>query len=83
MRVAQDAAAYSQDHGPMALDQGRERQLGRLAIAAGESLQELTIRQFPDRPQIEEYAKLPDDSPMLADRHVRDAPRAVSIAFYQ
>ena len=53
----------------MPLDQGRERQLGRLAALGREPFQELTVRQLPDRPQVEHGSELPLDGPVRSDRH--------------
>jgi len=51
------------------LDQDGEGQLGGLAPAGREPLQELAVGQLPDRPDAEERAKLPGDRPVLANRH--------------
>ena len=69
VRVGQDAPADAQDHRPMPLDQDREGQLGRLAPIGREPLQELPVGQLADRPDVEERAELPEDSPILSDRH--------------
>ena len=74
--IGQHAPADAQDHRSMPLDQDREGQLGRLAPAAGEPLQELSIGQLPDRPHAEERAKLPDDCPILSERHGSKPPQA-------
>ena len=76
VRVGQHATADAQDHRAMPLHQDREGQLGGLAPVGREPLQELSVRQLPDRPEIEERAKLPEDSPVLADRHSLDPPPA-------
>ena len=69
VRIDQNGPAHTQDHRPVSLDQGRERQLGGFALAGRKPLQELAIGQLADRPDIKKRAKLPDDSPVLADRH--------------
>ena len=61
----------------MPLDQRRERQLGRLAALGREPFQELTVRQVPDRPQVEHGPELPLDSPFRSDR--RQISRSVNL----
>ena len=53
----------------MPLHQDREGQLGGLAPVGREPLQELSVRQVPDRPHVEERAELPEDRSILPDRH--------------
>ena len=53
----------------MPLDQDGEGQFGGLAPVGREPLQELSVRQLPDRAYVEERAELPQDSPFLPDRH--------------
>ena len=53
----------------MPLDQGCEGQLGRLAAPGREPFQELTVRQLPDGPQVEQGSELPPDGPVRSDRH--------------
>ena len=65
VRIDQDAPAYPQDHRPMSFDQGRERQFGGLAAAGREPLQELTIGQLADRPQIEKVRSCLTTAPCL------------------
>jgi hypothetical protein len=76
VRVGQHAPADPQDHRSVPLEQDRERQRGSLAPAGRKPFQELPVRPFPDRSQVEERAKLPDDRPVLSDRHRRDSPPA-------
>jgi hypothetical protein len=79
VRVAQHAAADPQDHWPMSLYKGRERQFGSLAAAGRVPLEKLTIRQLSNRPGLEQCAKLPHDSHLLADRHLRESPGNVAV----
>jgi len=60
----------------VALDEGREGQLGRFAPAGREPLQELPVGQVADRPQVKKRLKPPTDRPVLARRH-RLRPPAV------
>jgi hypothetical protein len=53
----------------MPLHQDREGQFGGLAPVGRKPFQELAVGQVPDRPHVEERAELPEDSPILADRH--------------
>ena len=76
VRIIQHAPADAQHHRPMPLHQDREGQLGGLAPVGREPLQELSVRQVPDRPHVEERAELPEDSPILSDRHDWVSPPA-------
>ena len=69
VRVGQDAPADAQDHRPVPLDQGREGQLGRLAPAGREPLQELPVRQLPDGSDVHQRADLAQDRAILPSRH--------------
>ena len=64
----------AQDHRPVPLDQDGEGQLGGLAPVGREPFQELAVRQVPDRSHVEEGAELPEDSPILSDRHDWESP---------
>ena len=58
MLVAECVPADAQDHRAVPLDQGCKRKFSRLSAPAGEPLQELTVRQLPDCPQVEHGAEL-------------------------
>ena len=74
MRVGQHAPADPQHHRSVPLEQNRERQLRSLATAGRKPLQKLPVRQLTDRTHVEERAKLPNDDPVLSDRHRRGSP---------
>ena len=48
---------------------GARYQLGGFAPVGREPLQELSVRQFADRPHVEERVELPQDSPILSHCH--------------
>ena len=59
VRVSQYLTAYAQDHRAMAIDQGRERGLGRRrVIPCQKPVQELAIGQGPGRTQVVKRAEL-------------------------
>jgi hypothetical protein len=61
----------------MALEKRRERQLGRLAAPRRESLQQLPVRQPPDRPDVEQCPDVPGPGIVLPFVHAL-APRAIA-----
>jgi hypothetical protein len=68
-RIAEGAPADAQDHRAVVLDQCCEGQFGRLAAPGRESFQQLTVRQLPNRTQVEQGSELPPDGPLRSDRH--------------
>jgi hypothetical protein len=67
--IGEDMLANAQDHRSMALDQCRERQFRGLSAPGPKPLQELTVRQLPDRPQIKNGSDLSLDGALRSDRH--------------
>jgi hypothetical protein len=59
--VADDSATHAKDHRAVALDQGCKCGLGRLAMAASELLEQLTIRQTGHHSHIKESLEVLDD----------------------
>ena len=61
----------------MPFDERRKRQLGRLTTPGRKPFEKLTVRQLPDRSQVEHGPELPPDSPLLSRRHAfTPVPRA-------
>jgi len=69
VRVDQHAPADAQDHRSMALDQGRERLLGRVTRSGRKPLQQLSVGQLAGRSDRQQRAKLPQDPLILSRRH--------------
>ena len=58
----------------MPLDQDREGELGGVIPVGREPFQELAVGQLTDATHVEERAELPEDSPILSDRHNWETP---------
>ena len=67
----------------MPLNQGRERPLGRLALASGEALQQLAIRQPGDVAPLEEGADLSMDGAVPSDGHDQGPPGSPSSTIHR
>ena len=84
--VGQDGPAGAQDHRSMAIDHGRERQLGRVSISGRVALQQLPVRQTDYGPDVENGAQLVQPAEIPMSNHQLGppdlpCPRSCSKAF--
>jgi hypothetical protein len=69
MRVGQHSATDAQHHRPVPLDKERERLFGGKIPIGGEPFQELAVRQLLRRTHVIKRSELPENSPIVSDRH--------------
>jgi hypothetical protein len=67
--VVEDAPADAEDHRAVTLDERGEGELGRLAVASGEAVEELRVGQSGHRADVEQGADLADDGVVAGRRH--------------
>jgi hypothetical protein len=68
-RIGQHLPADSKHHRTVPLDQGGESQLGRLTVTRRKSLQDLSVSQIPNAPQVEKGAHVSVNGAVLCRRH--------------
>jgi len=69
MGFAEDRLTDAKDHRAVPLDEGGERQLGGLPGARREPLQQLSVRQPSDCPDVEERLDLPEGGAVSSPCH--------------